>query len=182
MVSLGINDSASSNANLYTDEDTYKGYLRQMAEDTKAKGAKMIFVTPTITVSRKLTDEDKFQSALTNNYGERGQWMKEVANECGVVCLDLGTKMYEYYKEISDGGDFDTLRKFHLYRKFLLMPSEDGGFGLTEEELANHANTTISGGNNDGTHLSTEGAYMVANLIIDLMSDSDSSLRYYIEK
>lgn len=186
IVSLGINDSSSTSSG-YTNETDYKNYLKQMAADTQAKEAEMIFITPTISVSGKLSDEDKFNYALSNNYGERGQWMKEAAAECGVVCLDLGTEMYNHYKEISNDGteNFDAIRTYHLYKKILLKSVEEGGFGLTQEQLDNHANTKLNkdhtGDGNDGGHLSTKGADMVAGLIVKLLRSSDSSLKYYIK-
>lgn len=153
MISLGINDNASSPIGTTVEE--YRTFLTQMANDTRAKGADVIFVTPTITAATP------YKLAVP----ERVEIMKEVANDTGAVCLELGARLVEIY----NNTDRDTVEKYHMYRKWLKESKENGGFGLTDEEIANHSNSNVRKGN-DTLHLSYLGADLVAKTISELLT------------
>lgn len=170
MVSLGINDMSSQNGR-YTDEATYKSNLKKMAEDTIAKGANIIFVTPT---TNAITTGGQY----LNRYSERGDWMKEVAAEVGATCIDLGTAMTDLYN--TEG--VEKVKHYHLFREVLLADVADGGYGMTEEQLSNHTNAVVKGGGDDKVHLSDKGASMVAGLIAGLLAQTDDGITAYIAK
>lgn len=176
IVALGKEDKNNNLA-----EETYKGYLKQMAADTKAKGAEIIFVTPTISTKTPLSTDPA--TAFTNTYDSRARMMKAAAAECGAVCLDLGTAMTEYYNTITENAttNLDTIRGYHLYQSILTKSIEDGGFGLTSTEIANHGNSTVKAGNDDAENLSSRGAEMVSRIIVTLLGSSGSNLKYYIK-
>ena len=176
IVALGKEDK-----NINLAEETYKGYLKQMAADTKAKGAEIIFVTPTISTKTPLSTDPA--TAFTNTYDSRARMMKAAAAECGAVCLDLGTAMTEYYNTITENAttNLDTIRGYHLYQSILTKSVEDGGFGLTSDEIANHGNATVKAGNDDAENLSSRGAEMVSRIIVTLLGSSGSNLKYYIK-
>ena len=174
MICLGINDDSSGVK--YTNEDTYKANLKQMYEDATAKGAEVIFISPT-------THSAKSGGVYINRWSERGDWMESVATECGAVYLDLGEAMTEHYNEVGE----ETVKTYHLFQDVLKKPVADGGFGLTEEDILNHSNGIINGKStstglpsDDKTHVSTLGADMLCRLIIDLLEESDSALKNHI--
>lgn len=179
MICLGINDDSSgSEKNVYTDETTYKANLKQMYEDADDKGAEVIFISPT-------TYSAMTGGVYTNRWSERGDWMEEVATECGAVFLDLGEAMTNHYNKVGE----ETVKTYHLFQDVLKKPVAEGGFGLTEEDILKHANGVISGKStstgkpsDDKTHVSTKGAEMVSRLIVDLLEKSDSSLKNHIAK
>lgn len=171
IVSLGINDSSTnSEKNVGVDIDTYKSNLVQMAQDTKAKGATMIFVTPTV--------KGKAQSdgTYSNTMAERGTAMKEAAQTAGVVCVDLGAELAAIYTSEGEA----KVSTYHLVNSVLTAPTEDGGFGLTDEQIAAHTNKSVASGGNDYTHLSHKGADLVAKTIARLIADSPSALSKYV--
>lgn len=176
IVALGKEDK-----NINLAEETYKGYLKQMAADTKAKGAEIIFVTPTISTKTPLSTDPA--TAFTNTYDSRARMMKAAAAECGAVCLDLGTAMTEYYNTITENAttNLDTIKGYHLYQSILTKSTEDGGFGLSDAAIAAHGNSTVKAGNDDAENLSSKGAEMVSRIIVTLLSSSDSNLKYYIK-
>ena len=176
MICLGINDDASDVK--YTNEATYKANLKQMYEDATAKGAEVIFISPT-------THSAKSGGVYINRWAERGDWMESVATECGATYLDLGEAMTALYNEVGE----ETVKTYHLFQDVLKKPVADGGFGLTEEDILNHSNGIINGKStstgkpsDDKTHVSTKGAEMLCRLIVDLLEESDSALKNHIAK
>ncbi len=136
MVSLGINDTASDDSKR-TDEAQYRANLQKFADDTKAAGATIIFITPTITIS---------QNPIVQGFSDRAKWMKEIAAANDAVSLDLNATMYEEFSKIP----YDELRTKYF----------------------NSADTT---------HFNKAGAQHVAQMIIDLLAQSDSELKAYIQ-
>ncbi len=161
IVSLGINDNSSSECG--TTEAEYKANLQKFIDDTRNKGAEIIFVTPTVN-----------GTATSGNYYDDGWqayagYMKAIAAANNVVLLDLGTEMAEQYAAL----DTDTVQSYHMFKSSYE--------NVLKVDAADHTNTSVQNGTNDTTHLSEAGAEFVAKLIIDLLEESDSSLKYFVK-
>ena len=170
MVSLGINDNASNQ--IGTTEDEYRTFLTQMANDVRAKGAEIIFVTPTITSAQP------YQLSVP----KRVEIMTDVADELGAVCLPLGAELVKIYENTPR----DTVEHYNLYQKWLTASIDEGGFGLTAEDISNHSNAIVKAGKDDRTHLTYMGAELVAKTIADLLKTTEcrgnlSSLAGYVK-
>lgn len=170
MVSLGINDNASNQ--IGTTEDEYRTFLTQMANDVRAKGAEIIFVTPTITSAQP------YQLSVP----KRVEIMTDVADELGAVCLPLGAELVKIYENTPR----DTVEHYNLYQKWLTASIDEGGFGLTAEDISNHSNAIVKAGKDDKLHLTYMGAELVAKTIADLLKTTEcrgnlSSLAGYVK-
>ncbi len=167
IVSLGINDGWSIDRTEdelgQTTAATYKKHLKQMIDDTRAKGAQIILVTPT-TNGRYKTGTNEY----AENYSGRASLMIEVANENDVICLPLGEKMAEKYNTMTES----EVKKNHMV------------FDVIKDQLkvdpTLHNNSYVKQNKDDTTHLSETGANFVANLIIELLKQTDSKLNAYV--
>lgn len=173
LVSLGINDGfsvdfsdvADLNAGQTTSEK-YKANLQKFIDDTKAKGAEIIFATPTANGTQTkdgVYDED---------YKARGDLMVEVANANNIVCLPLGAKQAEKYNLMNE----TDVQKLHMF--------ESAYEEILKVDATEHLNGHVAGTKsttNDTVHLTEDGAQFIAELIAEMLASSDSSLKYYLK-
>jgi len=172
MIALGINDAGSANV----PDGRFEENLTVLCQEAQAKGATVIFSTPTIN-GGKWTDEWSFKEEP--NY--RGSIMAQVAQENNAVCLPTGATLAALYNSLYNeyaaaNPDATTLEKkqyvrsqFHRYDAVFNTPVADGGYGYTG----------ISG-LNDQQHYADKGAYKVAGIIADLIVKSGSTLGDYV--
>lgn len=172
MIALGINDAGSANV----PDGRFEENLTVLCQEAQAKGATVIFSTPTIN-GGKWTEEWSFKEEPTY----RGSIMAKVAADNNAVCLPTGAtlatlynKLYNDYSAANPGAT--TLQKkqyvraqFHRYDAVFNTPVEEGGYGYTN----------ISG-LNDHQHYADKGAYKVAGIIADLIVKSGSTLGDYV--
>ena len=96
IVSLGINDASAHIA-----ESVYKEKLATFASDTKAKGAEIIFVTPTAE-----TTDGTLHSRATAYAG----YMREQATASGATLIDLQPSMLSDFGAYRDTYGFEALK------------------------------------------------------------------------
>lgn len=173
LVSLGINDGfsvdfsdvADLNAGQTTAEK-YKANLQKFIDDTKAKGAEIIFATPTANGTK-----NKDTGIYDEDYKQRGDLMTEVANANGIVCLPLGKTQAERYNTMNE----TDVKKLHMFKET---------YGPLLKELpegVKHSNKSVQNGVDDTVHLTEDGAQFIAELIAEMLASSDSSLKYYLK-
>lgn len=166
LVSIGINDGYDINRQKdelgQTTAETYKKHLQKFIDDTRSKGAEIVFATPT-TNGRKTGDVYK------ENYSGRASLMKEVAEKNNVVCLELGKEMANRYNTMSD----EDVKKNHMV------------YDIVKDQLkileSEHNNSNVKQQKDDTTHLTETGANFVADVICDLLRSSNSKLKDYLK-
>lgn len=168
IVSLGINDgydiTRTQDDKGQTTAATYKKHLKQFIDDTRAKGAEIILVTPT-TNGRYKTGTTQY----VENYSGRAGLMVQVAKENNVVCLELGAEMAKKYNTMTEA----EVKKNHMVYEIVK--------DQIKVENTKHNNSYVKKGEDDTTHLSETGAEFVAKLIVDMLKETDSGLKQYIK-
>lgn len=137
VIALGANDCYDARA-----EDVFKANLCTLIDDTSAKGATPVLVTPHVTA------EAYENGSFSNRFGAYAEYIKDVANEKGVVCLDLNTVMLTDLntKMASDEFTLDTIRTEYYSCK----------------------NGT------DFVHLNPTGAQYICDMVCELLRTEDS--------
>jgi len=142
LIQFGHNDAAVQKHERYVNIPSYKQYLRLFVEQTPAKKALPILLTP---VNRNYPWED---GRLGNSHGEYPAAMKEVAEELDVLLIDLGQLSRDFFAQ--QGEEFVT----RTY--FMNLPA--GAFPAYPDGLS------------DSTHFQPEGAEAVARLVYEAMT------------
>ena len=78
----------------------------------------------------------------------------------------------------------DTVAQdYYLDRETFLKPVEEGGYGLTQDEVDRHGNDYIKVGGKgvDTTHISIKGANLACQKIVECLAESTSPLRFYVK-
>lgn len=102
LLQFGHNDSHAKAKPESTDANTdYKDYLRKYADEAKAAGIRIIFITP---MHRRTFDKDGEPTRELLPYANA---MKEIASEKGIVCLDLHNSSGLLFKRLGDEGSTD---------------------------------------------------------------------------
>ena len=181
LVCLGINDAAETDKDgKYTDTEWFKMAYEEMIKRASAAGVTVIFMSATPSATNQSTRVN-FNAVA-----------KQLAEENGIVYLDHASKMLEVYAQSPD----TVTQDYYLHRETFLKPVEEGGYGLTEEEIANHGNESIRGtkaddgnyyyngtktGGADTTHISIKGANLACQKIVECLKESNSPLRFYVK-
>ena len=137
MVALAINDSGRK-----WSKQEYKERLMTIANDSKEKGAEPIFVTPTV----KTTDGE-----LSIAAGEYSDWMREAADECGAVLVDLESAMLADFTAYKAANGLNALKNMY-FCSF----------------------------NEDYLHINNDGAHYVAAKIVELLKNGTNDIKNYI--
>lgn len=172
MISLGINDNGSK-----VPTERYLENIETMYNEATAKGATVLFTTPTINAG-------SWNS--TSAFAENTQWSVYggiclvFAQSKGAVCLPLGSTLAATYNDMvvdykaknplaDDKEAYNYVRNsFHIYAVSSPNPPEGiDSFGETTKD--------------DATHFNTIGANKLAGIIADLIKTSDSSLGRYLK-
>lgn len=195
-VAMGHNDRSTDittdlNGNDYckgTTIDEYKDNLRKFAKETRLAGGNVIFVTSITEAGSTNYTMKKF---VNNTLLERSTAMKEVANEQSAVVLDLNKT---FWNEVTALGYQTAIDKYWMSKDtvrtlFRENLTDEETAGKTEEEIealvtqkiANHPYNPIKNSGQDLTHLTDFGADHIAQIIADLLKESESPLKTLLE-
>jgi len=139
LIQFGHNDGAKDKPERYVDIPGYKKFLRMYVNETRAKGAKPILITP---VTRNYPWKN---GVLGSAHGEYPQAVMDVAKELSVPVIDLTTLSADLFT--SKGTDFVTRNYF--------MNLDSGKY------------VAYPKGQNDNTHFQPAGAKEIARLIYE---------------
>jgi lysophospholipase L1-like esterase len=137
LIQFGHNDEAKEKKERYTTPDEYRANLTRFIQETKAKGATPVLLSP---VSRRRFDTAGNTIATHEAYSPL---VKEIADAQQVAFIDLDTKSRALYQQFG---------KEHS--KWLFLQLDPG-------EHPNYPN-----GRNDNTHFNELGARLVAQIVL----------------
>lgn len=143
MIQFGHNDATEERPLRYVTPEAYKEYIRLFVNQAKEKGAIPIVITP---VSRNFPWKD---GKLENLHGEYYTAAVEVAAELDVLMIDLTQRSMDFFEE--KGEAYVSTHYF--------MNMKPGQFANYPE------------GKEDNTHFMTEGAEVVAKLVLQGLLD-----------
>ncbi|WP_427874016.1 rhamnogalacturonan acetylesterase [Flavobacterium sp. MMS24-S5] len=143
LMQFGHNDAAEDKPERYVNIEGYKEFLRLFVEQTRAKGAKPILITP---VARNFPWKD---GKLQNIHGLYPQAVKDIAKELDVPCIDLNQKSIDFFTK--KGQPYVSENYFMNFK---------GGIYEAYPE-----------GQKDNTHFQTKGAEEVARLVFEGMKE-----------
>lgn len=143
LMQFGHNDAAEDKPERYVNLEGYKEFLRLFIEQTRAKGAKPIILTP---VARNFPWKN---GELQNIHGLYDQAVKDIAKEQNVMLIDLNQKSMQFFTK--RGQPYVT------ENYFMNFPA-----GLYE---------AYPNGQKDNTHFQTKGAVEVARLVFEGMKE-----------
>lgn len=142
MIQFGHNDRDWTKEERYTSTDDYEDYLTEYVDETRAKSATPILVSPMVMNAYR-------DGVLRNVFAEEGNdyagSMASVATEMGVSYVDLNAKSWELVNSLGQ-----EQASHYLY---LIL---DAG------EYENYPE-----GSNDGTHFQESGAVEMARLVVE---------------
>lgn len=146
---FGHNDEAKEEIykERYTSPEDYRKNLIRFINETRAKNAYPILVTP---VSRRKFSKE---GQALETHVEYSKVVAEVAAECKVPMIDLDARSRAVYQKFGEEGS-----------KHLFNMSEPG------------ANPQFPNGVSDGTHFSEFGARLMAELVYDEMKKLNLAL------
>ena len=102
LLQFGHNDSHAKEKPESTDASSdYTDYLRKYANEAKAAGIQILFITP---MHRRTFDNDGEPSKELLPYANA---MKEIASEKGIICIDLYSSSGIFFKRLGDNGSAD---------------------------------------------------------------------------
>jgi len=149
MIQFGHNDGTLERPLRYVTPDAYKEYIRLFVSQTREKGAIPIVITP---VTRNQPWKD---GKLENLHGEYYTAAVVVAAELDVLMIDLTKRSMDFFAE--KGEDYVT---HHFFMN--LKPGQHPNYPEGKE---------------DNTHFVTEGAEVVAKLVLEGMLDLKSKMQ-----
>lgn len=155
LIQFGHNDSANSkdHPNRYASPEDYKKYMGKYINETKAKGAAIILITPV--TQRKYGSNGE----LIKSHKEYCDAVIELGTEYHVPVIDLNTKSHELVEQM--GTEFS--RNLYMVFKPNELPRFPNGF-------------------NDNTHFSEFGARKMAELVLQEIREQNLDLVNYIVK
>ena len=136
-IQFGHNDESKQKTDRYTSIDDYKKNLEKFVNETRAKDAFPVLLTP---VSRRQFDVAGDVKETHPGYSEA---VKEVAGKLNVPLIDLDTKSRELYRQF---GPEDS--------KYLFM------------QLAPGEHPNYPQGRDDNTHFNELGARKIAQIVL----------------
>lgn len=137
LIQFGHNDAAKDKPERYVDIPGYKDFLRMYVNETRAKGALPILITP---VTRNYPWKD---GKLGSAHGEYPQAVKDVAKELNAHIIDL----------TSLSASFFTKKGNEFVSKHYFMNLDSAKYEAYPK------------GQKDNTHFQPEGAKAVAQLV-----------------
>lgn len=148
LMQFGHNDASVEKTERYVNIEGYKEFLRLYVNQTRAKNALPMILTP---VARNYPWKD---GQLQNVHGEYDQAAKDVAKELDVKLIDLNQKSRAFFS--NKGEPFVTENFFMNFKEGLYEAYPDG--------------------QKDNTHFQPEGAKAVAQLVFDGLKEINSEL------
>lgn len=154
-IQFGHNDSANSkdHPNRYASPEDYKKYMGKYINETRAKGATIILITP---VTQRKYDAN---GELIKSHKEYCDAVIELGTEYKVPVIDLNTKSHELVKKM--GPEFS--RNLYMVFEADELPKFPKGF-------------------NDNTHFSEFGARKMAELVLQGIRELNLDLVNNIRK
>ena len=137
LIQFGHNDAAKDKPERYVDIPGYKDFLRMYVNETRAKGAVPILITP---VTRNYPWKD---GKLGSAHGEYPQAVKDVAKELNAPIIDLTSLSVSFFT--TKGNEFVS--------KHYFMNLDSAKYEAYPK------------GQKDNTHFQPEGAKAVAQLV-----------------
>ena len=163
-VSMGTNDQGTNPA-VTTTVPEYKMYLKQYIDDTRDKGANIVFVS---------LNPDAWNESIPNTTLVRSQAMQAVAEENEVTFVDMNTP---FYNEMKAKGIEASRKAYFMDYEVVKAMYEAKGYNV-----ANHANGYIRGGTSDYTHITEAGADFICQIITDSLAQSTDPLGKFVKK
>lgn len=172
MISLAINDNGDK-----IPQERYVENIETMYNEATAKGATVLFTTPTIHAGSWNSTSAFAENQYWSVYGNS---CSTFAQSKGAVCLPLGSTLATLYNDMvadykakntsaTDAEAYNYVRNsFHIYAVSSPNPPEGiDSFGDTNKD--------------DPTHFNTVGANKLAGIIANLIKESGSSLGKYVK-
>lgn len=137
IIQFGHNDESVTKMERYATPDTFKMNLTRFVQETRAKKATPILLTP---VSRRKFDKDGIAIQTHEQYSAL---VREVAKEQGVAFIDLDEKSRALYQQLG---------------------SENSKLLFLQLKAGEHPN--YPDGKDDNTHFNELGARLIAQLVL----------------
>lgn len=156
-VQMGTNDRDYSKADRYVPIDSSAYWFQKYVDGAKSKGAHIVLMSPLMlnTYPRNVFDNELTDAAHKNKEYPVKDKIKEVAQKNGVPFVDLTTKTYNLYKQVSS-----AYISRYIFKMFL------------PGEYPNYPN----GVTNDGTtHFQESGSVVHAQLITEGLNENLNS-------
>lgn len=155
LIQFGHNDQKITDSTRYAaPQTTYRANLIRFVNETRAKGANPILLTP---VMRRKFDETNGQ--FIDQHGEYPAAVKAVANELNVPLIDLHTKSKAVIEQHGVEGS-----------KKLFMHYVGGIFNKFPKGI------------DDDTHFSQYGAAVMASLVAEGINEASIGLKSFLKK
>lgn len=151
-VQFGHNDSAKEKGERYTPPEDYRKNLIRFIEETRAKKANIVLLTP---VMRRRFDKD---GKFYDTHGEYPEIVRAVAKEYKVPLIDIHRKSEKLLVGLGEENS----------KKLFLI--------LKEGESPNYPK-----GLDDNTHFNPQGAEEMARLVVEGIRETKIGLRKYLK-
>lgn len=191
IICLGVNDASLVNE-LRTTEEEYRANLTLFTEAVRAEGADVIFGTLAIRGgddsselgwNYALPPEGKEEPEMDERWMVRTKVLCEIAADLKVEVFQFGEAlkavyegMYQDYMAahpqatVAEGRNY-VRYYFHLYKKPINTPVEEGGLGYDMPDRED-----------DSTHLNYRGAMVYAKVAAGLIAESNTELATWIKQ
>lgn len=151
-VQFGHNDSSKDKGERYTPPEDYRKNLVKFIEETRAKKANIVLLTP---VMRRRFDKD---GKFYDTHGEYPEIVRSVAKEYKVPLIDMHRKSEKLLVSLGEENS----------KKLFLI--------LQKGESVNYPN-----GLEDNTHFNPHGAEEMAKLVVEGIKENKIGLRKYLK-
>lgn len=181
IITLGVNDASLVNE-MRTSEEEYRENLTYFTEEIRKKKADVVFGTLSLRGGDdgsengwdyKLPHPDNKEPEMDERWMRRTQVLCEIAKDVSVEVLQIGEELKKVYENmyldymknhpnasVADGRNY-VRYYFHLYKKPINTPVEEGGLGFDMPERED-----------DSTHLNVRGALIYAKTVVKLLSET----------
>ena len=152
-IQFGHNDQKISDTNRYAEaHTTYKQNLIRYVNESRAKGANPVLLTP---VNRRKFDND---GKFVDQHGDYPSVVREVAAQMDVPLIDLHKKSEKVFSELGEEKTKEI---------FLWIPPDKY--------------KSLPNGKTDNTHFSETGAILVASLVVEGIKELDLPIISYLK-
>jgi lysophospholipase L1-like esterase len=152
-IQFGHNDSKQNDTTRYAEpHTTYKNNLIRFVNETRAKGAIPVLLTPVN--RRKFDDKGKFE----DTHGDYPVVVREVSKEMNVPLIDVHAKSMKLFSELGP----DKTAGFFL-------------FGVPSDTYK-----ALPKGNGDNTHFTHDGAIEISKLVVEGIKELKLDLVKYL--
>ncbi|MBO5743497.1 MAG: hypothetical protein J6R68_04365 [Clostridia bacterium] len=178
IICLGVNDASLENE-MRTSEEEYRKNLTYFTEEIRKKKADVVFGTLSLRGGDdgsengwdyKLPSPDNKEPEMDERWMRRTRVLCEIAKDISVEVFQLGEELKKVYENmyldymknnpdasVADGRNY-VRYYFHLYKKPINTPVEEGGLGFNMPDRED-----------DSTHLNPRGALVYAKTVAKLL-------------